>query len=117
MKKKKKSHAVIFVGEETIHLNNPKCAAESVLFTVDKVHSLIRSQSKPLDVVSCYVRNTSPCRRSAPSRSLGQAEGQRAERVLTTVEQRAAADSRLDSKFTGRDRGEKFPLHRNYWNR
>lgn len=84
---------------------------------MDNVLSLIHSRLKPPDVISRYVRNTSLCRQSALCRSLGQAEEQRAECMLMTAEQNGAADSRLENKFTGRDQGEKFSLHLNYWKR
>lgn len=99
-KGEKKNHAVILQARK--QYVSTKCAAESVLFIVDKVGSLTHSHSKPPDVVSCYVRLTSPCGRSAQSRSLGQAEGQRAERVLImTVEQKGAGDGRLENMFAG----------------
>lgn len=99
-KRKKKTHAVFLHARK--QYVSTKCAAESVLFIVEKVGSLTHSHSKPPDVVSCYVRLTSPCGRLAQSRSLGQAEGQRAERVLImTVEQKGAGDSRLENMFAG----------------
>lgn len=98
-KKKKPRYVILQARKQYV---STKCAAESVLFIVDKVGSLTHSHSKPPDVVSCYVRLTSPCGRSAQSRSLGQAEGQRAERVLImTVEQKGAGDSRLENMFAG----------------
>lgn len=87
-KKHKKQLLCYFAGEETIHLNNPKCAAGAVLFIIEKgrlsnTFSCIRAL-KPPGVVACYVRSTSARRSGSP----GQAEGQRAECVLMTVKQR-----------------------------
>ena len=101
---KRKQPRCYFAGEETMHLNNPKCAAGGCSFSPwKKVGCLIRSHCRspsPPDVVSCYVRNTSACK----SRSMGQAEGQRAARVLMTAGQRGAAISRLERTFPGRGR-------------
>ncbi|KAF3856465.1 hypothetical protein F7725_017188 [Dissostichus mawsoni] len=85
--------------------------ARTIIVMDEHVGCLIHS---PPDVVSCYVRNTSPCSRAALSRSLRQAEGQRAECVLMTGEQKGAAIRRPESKFTGRERGEAFLLQLHY---
>lgn len=109
-----------FAGKETIHLNNPKCAAGAVLFIIDKVGCLIHSHCRveSPQMWSLVTSGTPPHLAARPKAGHWDKQRDRGQEcVLMTVKQKGAVISRFENKFTGRGRGEKSPLQLNYWNR